>query len=82
MSKIGTIEDEPQPLVLTTNDKQSGTWLKLEDYLQQELGKYRKKNDGLLLDEIQTAVIRGRIATLKSLLLLGEDTSPGVPLDG
>ena len=82
MSRLGTIEDEPQPLLLTSYDKTSGVWLKLEEYLQQELDRYRKKNDGLLLDEIQTAVVRGRIATLKSLVALGADTSPGITPDG
>lgn len=71
----------PDPFVLTPGEKTSSTWLRLKDFMETELKIARTKNDDLKLDEIQTAITRGRIQTLKSLIALG-DISPIIPIDG
>ena len=78
---VRDIEDEPQKLVLSVGDKISPTWRKLVEHLENELKICRGKNDNIKLDEIQTAAIRGQIATLKALITLG-DTSPVITTDG
>lgn len=46
--------------------------------LRGRLARHRRSNDGLSKDERETAVIRGRIAEVKSLLAaLGEPQSEG-----
>lgn len=76
------IEDEPQAaLLLSSGDKTSPTWLKLAAHLNEELRVARIKNDNEKLTEQQTAALRGRIATLKSILRLG-DISPVITTDG
>ena len=57
---------------LSNADKVSQTWQKLKPYLEQLLADARGRNDGENLDQIQTAIIRGRIQTLKQLIKLGD----------
>lgn len=69
------------PFVLTPGDRATGAWLRLKEHMEDELATARVKNDDPKLDDIQTAMTRGRIQTLKSLIALG-DTSPVIPTDG
>lgn len=66
------IEDEPvAALLLTESDKLSSVWIKVSAHLDDQLRIARIKNDNEKLTEIQTAIIRGRIQTLKSIQALG-----------
>jgi hypothetical protein len=69
-----SIEDNT-PLTLTPGDKVSPTWLKLVRDMERQLKNLRGKNDDAKLNEIQTAIIRGQIQTLKVLIALGEHTA-------
>lgn len=71
----------PETFLLLPGDKVSPTWQRLKAYFEQELANARTKNDNEKLDPIQTALIRGRIQTLKNLLAL-ENPPPVVPTDG
>jgi hypothetical protein len=62
-----------EPFRLAENDKQSGTWGKLSAHLKDRLETLRRQNDGERLTDIQTAVIRGKIAILKELCALEEE---------
>lgn len=53
-------------------EPQSNTWKAVEEYATEKLESYRKQNDSTDLDEVKTAVIRGRIAALKELLALSQ----------
>lgn len=71
-------EPAPTPLVdaaraeLTTGDKNSQAWLKVEAHCHYRLNTLRSMNDGDH-DERKTAEIRGRIKELKNILSLGAD---------
>lgn len=65
----------PQPFILTSAEKQSGLWMRLENHFKDRVERLRKQNDGDLT-EIQTAKLRGQIATFEALLLLGKDMPP------
>lgn len=67
--------DGPQPFVLTSSERQSGLWMRLENHLKDRLTTLRKQNDGDLTD-IQTAKLRGQISFAAGLLLLGKDQPP------
>lgn len=70
------IEDNtPPPFILTNSEKQSGLWMRLENHFKDRLETLRKQNDGDLT-EIQTARLRGQIATFGTLLRLGKDMPP------
>lgn len=56
---------------LTTAERMSPLWSKLEKYLHGRLEVCRRKNDADLT-EGETARLRGRIQALKELLVLGE----------
>lgn len=47
-----------------------GTWRQVTRWAESKLKTEREKNDGMDLDAVQTAVIRGRISLLKELLAL------------
>ena len=47
-----------------------GTWRQVSQWAEQKLKTEREKNDGVELDPVQTAVLRGRISLLKELLAL------------
>lgn len=72
---------EPDIFRLLPGDIISPTWQRLKGYLENELETARVKNDDQKLDEIQTAITRGRIQTLKNLLAL-ENAPPVIPTDG
>lgn len=71
----------PDEFRLLPGDIVSPTWQKLKTHLEHELATARVKNDDEKLDEIQTAMTRGRIKTLKSILAL-ENPPPVVRTDG
>ena len=56
---------------LTTYERESALWKKLEEYLEEKLSIYRSRNDGDL-SEIETARLRGRISMVKEFLALSE----------
>ena len=64
--------DPELPLKLTQEQKRSQLWIMLTDHWQKKLNSYRQQNDGDK-DERTTANLRGRIAEIKSNLLLGAD---------
>lgn len=58
-------------------DPQSATWRSIEEWATAQLERNRLRNEGEL-DPIQTAKVRGRIATLKDLLALAQPApTPG-----
>lgn len=60
-------------LVLTNADKQSTTWLKIEQHLKErELNLLRKLSGDM--DTEQTWKMRGRIAEIQGILAAGEDS--------
>lgn len=70
-----TDPEGPQPFVLTNIERQTGLWMRLENHFKDRLETLRKQNDGDLT-EIQTAKLRGQIATYETLLRLGKDMPP------
>ena len=62
---------------LTDGERANPLWLKLRTHLEEKLKNCRGQNDGPL-DPIQTATLRGQIATLKGLIALGDEP----PFDG
>ena len=46
----------------------SGTWKYVENRLKTELQASREKNDAVHLDDIKTAIIRGKIRYIKEML--------------
>lgn len=63
---------DPAKATLTTGDKVSQPWLKIEAHCHYRLNVLRERNDGDH-DERKTAEIRGRIKELKNILSLGAD---------
>lgn len=63
---------------LTPQELQSSTWLKLEAYLQQKLADLRSQNDGDMSMEA-TARLRGRVAQVKFILSLRENSEAMQP---
>ena len=65
-------------------DLSSSTWRRLTDALTVRLAELRSMNDKPELNEIQTAVIRGKIAEVKRILSLGRtsESEGGVSEDG
>lgn len=55
---------------LNESEKQSPIWLKIREYLKEELNDLRQKNDSEFgnISEIETAKIRGAISCIKDLL--------------
>lgn len=53
---------------LTAEERQSTVWLKIKEHLQSRLGSHRILNDNVMLTEIETARLRGRVQELKDLL--------------
>ena len=49
-------------------DKYSNTWKFIENWCEEELYKLRLKNDNSNLNDIETAVLRGRIKECKRIL--------------
>jgi hypothetical protein len=65
-----TNTDDPLELELNRTELNSMTVDKLRRYLVARLASHPTKNDGANLDQVQTAVLRGRIAELKQLMNL------------
>lgn len=57
-------------------DPRSETWRALEAHINERLATLRAQNDAITLDGNSTAVLRGRIAELKSILSLPEKNLP------
>lgn len=69
---------------LSSEERHSSLWLKLERLTAERLASARRENDGAL-DQDKTARVRGRISELKSLRLLlamDESLSPAKVADG
>jgi hypothetical protein len=58
-------------------DFSTNAWRRLERDLQERLQVLREQNDGWKTDEVQTALIRGRIDEVKRILGLAKLASPG-----
>lgn len=75
-------------MTFQVTDFDSAVWRKVETRLNQRLVALRKQNDRLTMGEVETAVIRGRIAEVKALLELPEqsrnpdEATVGVALPG
>jgi hypothetical protein len=69
---------------LTSHDRSSSLWVRLEAHLVEMVAAARRKNDDETITEQQTAALRGRIKCLKSLIALGADrpTVTGAGDDG
>ncbi len=65
--------------ILTSFEIQSSAWVKIREELESRLDSCRKKNDAVMLSDLETANLRGEIRCLKNLLALG-DQSPGPTL--
>ena len=63
---------EPVEPLMTQAERNSALWRKLRKNLEQRLDTLRAQNDGDK-DERATAMLRGRIAEVKTLLTLGDD---------
>jgi hypothetical protein len=66
--------DEP-PFALTEGEKSSGLWIRLSGHLETKLREARGKNDGPQSEQ-DTAMLRGKISTLKALIALGDESPP------
>lgn len=56
--------------ILDTHERRSAAGVKLAEYLEQRLADHRAMNDDEKNTDVETAVLRGRIAELKNLLNL------------
>lgn len=65
---------------LTPHDRASSLWLRLATHLSDRLADARRRNDAPLSD-IETAMLRGEIKSLRRLLALGDDNRPVVTGD-
>lgn len=61
-------------LQVTASDKLNPLWPKLQMMWTERLDILRKQNDAVGKPELETAVLRGRIAELKVMMLLDNDT--------
>jgi hypothetical protein len=65
--------------VLSSIERTSPLWIKIELFLKERLEKARARNDTALSPD-ETARVRGEIAALKALARLGREPMP--PIDG
>lgn len=73
--------DEPKKKRLfDLNDRNSPTWRKLREHLQEKLQSLRARNDSDL-DAIATAKLRGEIRAIRNTLALGEIPTPAEEAD-
>ena len=73
MASTGSVVEATLPHVDLTDSKldpYSPTWLFIRTWAEEELDATREKNDYKKHDEIDTAMLRGRIKLLKDLLAL------------
>lgn len=64
------------PFILTDGEKLSPVWIKLMAYCEDRLQNLRIQNDGIK-NENDTAMLRGRIAELKTLISFN-NVQPGL----
>lgn len=57
---------------LDEGEKSHPLWQRLKKFLLEELAEKRAANDSIKLDPFQTAMLRGHIRCLKSLIALDE----------
>lgn len=65
---------------LSKDEVHSAIWAKIKAHLEQRLDEYRRKNDGNLPPDA-TAKLRGRIASLKDVLGIGDPDLPAIVAD-
>jgi hypothetical protein len=58
-------------LGFTTADRQTGTFIKMQKFLEERLAQLRRMNDAQQAEE-KTALLRGRISEIKRLMDLCE----------
>lgn len=57
---------------LSTQEKNSHTWVVIKAHLEERLSMLRRKNDNKL-DDVSTEWLRGQIAEVKALLSIDKD---------
>lgn len=60
-------------MTLNHDERHSALWMKLNEHLQSEIDRLRKKNDSNSLSELDTAHLRGQIRALKDVAALATD---------
>lgn len=60
----------PDYLSLTDGEKNSGVWLKIKAFLEEQNNRDRRRNDDMTLTKEETRNLRAMIAARKSLLNL------------
>ena len=63
-----------EPVILTSVDRATELWRKLEKHYRDKLAMLRAKNDNPK-DEAETALIRGQIREVKEFLAIGNEKS-------
>ena len=58
---------------LSAGERAHPLWARLRAHLVEQLADARVRNDDASMTEAATAALRGRIATLKVLIALGDD---------
>lgn len=58
--------------VFDRQDLVSPIWIRLREHLKEQLAERREYNDGLTLNDVETAVVRGEIKEIKRILRLGD----------
>lgn len=66
------MSDPKPPFFLTPDEKDSRVWKRLMAHFDERLGILRMQNDGVK-SEVDTALLRGRIAELKRIMDLNKD---------
>lgn len=62
-------------------DRQSRTWSRLRQYLQERQTSLRRRNDDPNLDPVKTALLRGELHGIASLLALETPPDPALVAD-
>ena len=62
--------------MLERADFETRTWRNLAERMRDRIAELREMNDRPQNTELQTAIVRGRIAELKELLALPEKVAP------
>ena len=64
-----------EPVVLTSVDRATELWRKLEKHYEAKLAMLRAKNDNQK-GEAETAALRGQIREVKEFLAIGDEKRP------
>lgn len=64
-----------EPFVLSPAERDSPLWRRLKDYMTARRDQYRVENDSPM-DEMMTAMKRGRIRELNALIALDQPAQP------